>query len=60
MTTIRTATRDDERLLAALDRMTWSPAVAPGPLWDEHADFFAKDPRRTSSWPSSTARWWAT
>jgi ribosomal protein S18 acetylase RimI-like enzyme len=44
VTTIRTATRDDERLLAALDRMTWSPAVAPGPLWDEHADFFAKDP----------------
>ena len=23
--------------------MTWSPTVAPVPLWDEGADFFAKD-----------------
>ena len=41
---VRTATRGDERRLAALDRATWSPAVAPAPLWDEDADFFAKDP----------------
>jgi len=44
MTTVRFATRDDERRLAALDRATWSPAVAPVPLWDEDADFFAEDP----------------
>lgn len=44
VTTIRPATRDDERRLAALDRATWSPAVAPAPLWDEDADFFATDP----------------
>jgi len=41
---IRFATRDDERRLAALDRATWSPAVAPAPLWPEDVDFFAKDP----------------
>jgi ribosomal protein S18 acetylase RimI-like enzyme len=41
---VRTATVGDERRLTALDRATWSPAVAPGPLWDEDADFFAKDP----------------
>ncbi len=44
MTSIRTATRGDGRRLAALDRATWSPAVAPAPLRDEDADFFAEDP----------------
>jgi ribosomal protein S18 acetylase RimI-like enzyme len=44
VTTIRFATRDDERRLAAVDRATWSPAVAPAPLWDADVDFFAEDP----------------
>ncbi len=43
MTTLRRATRDDERRLAALDRATWSPAVAPVPLWSDDVDFFARD-----------------
>jgi ribosomal protein S18 acetylase RimI-like enzyme len=42
--TVRVARRDDERRLAALDRVTWSPAVAPAPLWPEDLDFFAEDP----------------
>jgi len=44
VTTIRFATEDDERRLAALDRATWSPAVAPVPLWGEDVDFFAREP----------------
>ncbi|MGY1762638.1 GNAT family N-acetyltransferase [Geodermatophilus sp. SYSU D00779] len=44
VTTVRTATRDDERRLAALDRVTWSPAVAPAPLWPEDVDFFGEAP----------------
>jgi ribosomal protein S18 acetylase RimI-like enzyme len=44
VTTVRTARRDDERRLAALDRVTWSPAVAPAPPWPEDVDFFEKDP----------------
>ncbi len=44
MVTVRIARRDDERRLAALDRVTWSPAVAPAPLWPEDVDFFEKDP----------------
>jgi ribosomal protein S18 acetylase RimI-like enzyme len=43
VTTLRRATRDDERRLAALDRATWSPAVAPVPLWSDDVDFFARD-----------------
>jgi hypothetical protein len=43
VTTLRRATRDDERRLAALDRATWSPAVAPVPLWPDDVDFFAHD-----------------
>jgi ribosomal protein S18 acetylase RimI-like enzyme len=40
---IRNAVRADERRLAALDRLTWSPTVAPVPLWDEQVDFFANE-----------------
>lgn len=43
MIEIRVATRADERRLAALDRVTWSPDVSPVPRWSEGRDFFARD-----------------
>ena len=37
---IRRAVLSDERLLASLDRATWSWDVAPVPLWASDRDFF--------------------
>ncbi|WP_194815068.1 GNAT family N-acetyltransferase [Nocardia sp. XZ_19_385] len=37
---IRTATERDERALAAIDHATWTPEVAPVPLWSLDTPFF--------------------
>ena len=42
MILIRAATEADERPLAELDHLTWSPEVSPAPLWDRDEQFFAE------------------
>jgi ribosomal protein S18 acetylase RimI-like enzyme len=41
---LRSATLEDERLLAFLDRATWAPENSPITLWGESVDFFSSDP----------------
>jgi ribosomal protein S18 acetylase RimI-like enzyme len=41
LVTVRTATRADDAVLAELDRLTWSPAVSPGPEPPRGRPFFS-------------------